>query len=260
MSKAQGWVPKQHGAWAMLIVPFVAGAMLRSRVASLDAWLLPLAAAELAAYLCFNSLTLWLRAAPARRGNYVRPLVVYAAITAVFGLASLLLGGWPILGWLPIAVPLGGLAVWLAAQRKDRAVLSGLATVAMASGMGLVVRFITPGAILAEWPASRPDAAVMGALFGYFFGTVWHVKALIRERGQRSSRLRSLAWHGLTIFIALGGALIGWTSWWWIIFFAIALARTWWMTQPKLAGQLKPLQIGVVEIVLSLIALLIAVS
>lgn len=255
MSRQQGWMPRAHGVWAMLIVPFVTGVVLRSRVAPLDAWLIPLALAVLAAYLCFNALTLWLRAAPARRGTYTRPVLAYGAVAAAFGTLALLMGAWPILAWLPVALPFVALAVWLAAQRKDRAVASGFATIALAVGMGLVVRFVTPGGLLDAWPAAARDVLIIVAQFGYFFGTVWHVKALIRERGRRRARLRSIAWHLGATLAAVSGAVTGWASPLWIAFFAVTTGRTWWMTHPEVAPRIKPIQIGIMEITLSVAAL-----
>ncbi len=244
----------------MMIVPFVVGVILRSRVASLDAWLLPLAAAELAAYLCFNALTFWLRAAPSRRHTYTRPVVVYGLAAAASGGLAMALGAWPMLAWLPVALPMAALAIWLASQRRDRDVLSGLATVALAVGMGLVTRFVTPAGLLDDWPSQARDALVMLGLFGYFFGTVWHVKALIRERGQRRARWRTLLWHAVMVGLAALGAVTGWTSGWWIVFFTITTLRSWWMTRPHVSSRLKPLQIGVTEIVLSLVALAISLT
>ena len=42
------------------------------------------------------------------------------------------------------------------------------------------MRFITPAAMVDEWSTAYGDVAIMVALFVYFFGTVLHVKALIR--------------------------------------------------------------------------------
>lgn len=254
---SQSWVPRQHGAWAMLIVPFALGVVLRSRVANLDAWLVPLAVTVLAAYFCFNALTFWLRAAPARRSSYTRPVLVYGAVALGFGMLTMLMGGWPIMAWLPIGLPFAVAAVWLASNRHDRAILSGFATQVLAVGMGLVVRFITPAAMVAEWPTAYRDAVVMVALFIYFFGTVLHVKALIRERGQRPARLRAVSWHAAATVLAVGAVAAGWAAAMWIVFFAGTKARTWYMSRPDLVGRLKPLQIGVLEIVLSVCAFLI---
>lgn len=221
--------------------------------------MLPLAVAVFTGYFGFNVLSLQLKAAPRRRAAYRVPNLVYGAATFVLGLAVLLLGGWPIAAWLPIALPLAALAIWLASRRQDRAVASGFATVALAMGVGLVVRFHTPAELFADWPAGLPDAAVFVALFGYFFGTVWHVKALIRERGQRPARIRALGWHLLMVALATLAAAAGWLSIWWIAFFIIATARTWYLTRPELAGRYKPLHIGVLEIILSVLIVIIAV-
>lgn len=253
--KSQGWVPHQHGVWAMLIVPFVVGAVLRSRQTSLDVWLVPLAFAELAAYLCFNALTSRLRAAPVRRGSYTVPVLVYGGVAGALGLLALVLGGWPILSWLPIALPFGALAVWLASRRQDRSPLSGFATVTLAVGMALVVRFVTPGAMLDDLPGAARDLAIVAALWAYFFGTVWHVKAMIRQRGQRPARLRSIAWHGGATTAAAVASVAGLASPLWIGFFAATTARTWWMTRPEVAPRIKPIQIGVMEMTLSVFAL-----
>ena len=256
-SASQGWVPRQHGAWAMLIVPFALGVVLRARVADLDAWLVPLAATVFAAYFCFNALTFWLRAAPARRSSYTRPVLVYGAIALVFGVLALVMGGWPITSWLPIGLPFAVLAVWLASHRNDRAVLSGFATEALAVGMGLVVRFITPAAMVDEWSTAYGDVAIMVALFVYFFGTVLHVKALIRERGRRPARVRAVTWHAVATLVAVAAALAGWASPLWVAFFTVTTLRTWYMSRPDLVGRFKPAQIGVLEIVLSVSAFVI---
>lgn len=259
MSKHQGWIPKQHGAWAMLIVPLIIGLVLRARLAPLEIWLIPLVVAVFTGYFGFNVLSLQLKAAPRRRAAYRVPNLVYGAATGLLAIAVLLLGGWPIVAWLPVALPLAALAIWLAAQRQDRAVASGFATVALAIGVGLAIRFPTPAELFADWPAALPDALVFVALFGYFFGTVWHVKALIRERGQRPARLRALGWHGAMVLLATLAAAAGWLSVWWIAFFVVATARTWYLTRPELAGRFKPLQIGVLEIILSVFITIIAV-
>lgn len=255
----QAWIPKQHGAWAMLIVPFVAALVLRARAVGLDGWLAPMGLAIFTGYFGFNALTLWLRAAKTRRAPYRRPIQVYGAVTALLAILVLVLGGWPLLGWLPIATPLAGLAIWLAAQRKDRAVASGFATVALAVGAGLAARFASPLELLTDWSVNSADLLVFVALFGYFFGTVWHVKALIRERGQRPARRRALIWHLALVALATLAALTQAASPAWIVFFALTVARTWWLTRPQVAATLKPLQIGIAEIVLSVLALLIAV-
>ena len=61
------WIPNQHGAWAMLAVPFAAAVILRARVADVPAWTIPLAVLWLVGYLLFNAVLAWRKTAPARR-------------------------------------------------------------------------------------------------------------------------------------------------------------------------------------------------
>ena len=63
------------------------------------------------------------------------------------------------------------------------------------------------------------------ALFGYFFGTVLHVKSLIRERGNTRMAAASTAWH-LAWTVATFPAWGATTSWAWTILFAVATLRT----------------------------------
>lgn len=259
MNSIRDWIPRQHGAWAMLIVPFVTGAVLRARSADQAAWLAPMGGAILTGYFGFDILTRWLHARPDRRSRYRRQLIGYASATVLLLALVLALGGWRLLGWLVPGIPFGALAVRLSARRRDRSLASGFATVAMAVGFGLAVRFPSPVELIRAWPTAGRDAIVFGALFGYFFGTVLHVKALIRERGQPAARRRTLFGHLILTGLAVVAALAGLAANWWIGFFVLATARTWWLTRPALVGRLRPSRIGMVEIVLSLLALIIAI-
>lgn len=241
----------------MLIVPFVVGAGLRARASELEIWLIPLGLAELAGYLSFYTAGLWLRAAPARRGGYLAPLRCYGLIAVACLAGVVALGGTIIFSWLPVTVPLGASAIWLSTRGRDRSIASGLVSVTLAVGMGVVVRFPNPAELIAGWPVTAPDLFVLGALFGYFAGTVWHVKSLIRQWGNPTARRHSLVWHVVMIFAALAGALSGLGSPAWIAFFAAATARSWWLTRYS-APRPRPAKIGIIEIVLSAAALLIA--
>ena len=73
--KNRGWVPAQHGAWAMLVVPYAVGVLTRVRDGLPLPWFLaPLLAFWLLAYFAFNAVSVWLKAHPARRGPLVAPV------------------------------------------------------------------------------------------------------------------------------------------------------------------------------------------
>lgn len=78
-----GWVPQQHGAWAMLVVPYLLGAigLVRSGGTGPREWVvLPLLFVTwMIGYFAFNAATLWLKARPRRRPAFVRPILTYGA-------------------------------------------------------------------------------------------------------------------------------------------------------------------------------------
>ncbi|MFC6619164.1 YwiC-like family protein [Deinococcus radiophilus] len=77
------WVPAAHGAWAMLLLPYLVGIMLRLAEGPLPAYIWPLLPTWLLGYFAYNALTLWLKSGGKPR--YLRPLAVYTGAAAVFG-------------------------------------------------------------------------------------------------------------------------------------------------------------------------------
>jgi len=256
---ARGWLPNQHGAWAMLTVPFVVGVVLRSRSGEpLEAWLVPLAVAELSAYLAFNALGLWLHAAPARRDCFRKPITAYGLLTAVSAALVIVLGGGRLLWWLPLAAPLIAWAIWQASRKQDRSVTSGLATITLAVGMGLAVRFPDPRELLGLSSDIAPVLAIFAALLAYFAGTVWYVKSLIREWGNPQARRQAIGWYAVFTMLTLVAAAVRLLNPGWPVFFAICTLRAWWFSAPRRGHRPKPAQIGFLEIAMSLVALVIA--
>lgn len=239
-----GWIPNQHGAWAMLVVPYLLGLVLAVRAGVAGVWLAPLFAFWLLGYFAFHAASLWLKAAPRKRPAYVRPVVTYALASGVFGVLTLALGGvalaWWVLAYAPLLVP----ALWLAAQRRERATLGGALTVAAASLMALVARFPDPRGLGGPDAAEPLSVAVL--LFGYFFGTVLYVKTNIRERGSRGFLVASIGWHASFTLAAAALAASGMLPWWWAAFFAVTAARA--AAVPGLRWSAK--RLGIVEAVL----------
>lgn len=239
-----GWIPNQHGAWAMLLVPFGCGAVLAGRAGTAGWWLLPLFCCWILGYFAFHAASLWLKAAPRRRPTYVRPLLTYGSASAVTGAFTLLLGGagmalW-ILPYLPLLLP----ALWLASLRRERATLGGALTVAAACLMTMVARFPDPRILLASGAAWMPPTMIAACLFAYFFGTVLYVKTNIRERGSRGYLLASIMWHGCATAATLAGTLAGLLAWWWPLFFFAMTLRA--ALVPRLRWSAKKL--GLVEV------------
>ncbi len=251
-----GWLPTQHGAWAMLVVPFLVGVALRGHDGLPLTWFLaPLFAFWLLGYFAFNAGSGWLKAHPTRRRPFVAPLVTYAAASAGFGLLTLLGAGPRILTWVPVYLVLLLPALVLAARRRERATLGGALTTAAAALMTLVVRFPDATELLSGTQGAR-SAAAAAFVFAYFFGTVFYVKTNIRERGNPRFYALSVGWHAAAGLAAVVLLAAGAASGGWVALFAVATLRA--AVVPRLRPPWTPLRIGLLEIALSIAVVCIA--
>lgn len=174
----------------MLITPLVVGA-----VSTGPRWAhLLLLAFWVAGYLAFFATGLWLRSG--RRARYLPPARAYVLVAAVLGLAVLLVDP-PLLRWAPLfALPLG-IGLRAAATRRDRALLSGLATSLGSSLMTPVAYDLGSGA---DWSVAWQLTAVLA---GYFAGTVLYVRSAIRGRDDPRVLAASVAFHAALAAAAL---------------------------------------------------------
>lgn len=228
----------------MLTVPFLLGTILRARAGEPLVPLVPLFGFWIVGYVAFHLASGLLKAAPGRRQEWVRPLTGAVCAATVLGVTTLALSGPGVLAWVPAFAPLLVSALALARARRERTLAGGALTVAAASLMTVVARHPDPLAL-----PTHPDAAALGAALGtfaYFFGTVWYVRTLIRERGNSTYLIASLAWHATATVVAAVLALGGVAPWWWTILFAALTARA--CLVPRLRPPPAPWQVGVGEI------------
>ncbi|SCL23709.1 YwiC-like protein [Micromonospora rhizosphaerae] len=226
------FLPPQHGAWAMLLLPYAAALTVTG-----PRWPhLPLLGAWLAGYLLSYYA---LQAVKTGRPDRVRPqLLLYGGATALLA-APVLLARPAVLGYAPLYGLLVGGNVWYARRRRERAVLNDLASVTQSTLMVFVV------ATVAGVPP-RALAGVAAAVFAYLVATVLYVKTMIRERESAGYRRASVAYHLAVLLVAVvawGPAMAA--------VFGLLLLRA-----ALLPGRrLSPLRVGVLEIVGSLLVL-----
>lgn len=239
VSAAGRWIPHQHGAWAMLAVPYAAGVLLGDH----PTWAqLPLFAAWLLAYLAAFHAQQWLRLRrlsrnPRAAARHVRPALVLGALLAAVGLPLAVAYPWLLLAAAAMT-PFLAINAWHARVNRERALLNGLAAVVPACGM-LLVALRLGGGTLAEGLAP----ALVCLL--YFAGTVPYVKTMIRERKSAAYRRGSVAYHAAAL---LAAALL---NPWLALPFAVYLARA-----AVLPGRgLKVPVVGAVEVGCSLLLL-----
>ncbi len=224
--RSPGWVPNQHGAWAMLASPLLLGAL-----ASGPAWIhLPLAAFWFAGYFAFNAASLWLKSG--RKTRFARPVQVYAVLAALLGLLTAALGP-ALVRWAPLfLIPLG-VGMWAAARRRERDLLAGVTTV-VGSALMTIVAFDAGGGT-----DLRRAAILAAGQFLYFAGTVFYVKSMIRERDNPRFLWTSIGFHAASVLFLAAAAP------WVATVFVVLTVRAWWV--PRLGWT--PKQVGIVEIV-----------
>ncbi|MFD7263870.1 YwiC-like family protein [Streptomyces sp. NPDC059874] len=205
------WLPDQHGAWAMLTVPFLAGTLLAPRPGWAHALLF---AAWLLGYVAIFHGQQWLRLharglRSARRHG--RPALVFGAAFAAAALPVAALHPW-LTAAAAAASPFVLVNTYYAWRGRERALVNGLAAVVPACGMLLVAARLGGLGPAGSWP---PAAACLL----YFAGTVPYVKTMIRERNSRAYRVGSVTYHAAAL--AAAACLSPWLA----IPFAAYLAR-----------------------------------
>lgn len=182
-------LPREHGAWAMLVAPPVIGGILAG-----ISWLhLLLLGGLVAGYMSVGALLQYVRAAPRRRQpSMVRWSIVYATIAA-FALA---LPVWrePALLWIgalaTVALPVDVVFVRL---RRERALINGIISV-MALTTGLLAAY--------QLGAGQLDRRALVAWLLcvlFFVGSLLFVKSMIRRRGDRSFLWGSASYHAAVV-------------------------------------------------------------
>lgn len=229
MAKNSGWVPQQHGAWAMLAVPSLVGTVQAVTSEQAPHWVgrVALLLAFWVGYFCFNAVTLLIKAPPRRRRLFVRPVAIYAAASALCLLLAVGLLGWGLLTWGLAYGPLAAAALLLVWMRQERSTVSGALTVAAASLFAAVLVAPQLSELVARWREDPHTRALWTALvcFLYFFGTVWAVKTMIRRRGSRWWWLASIGFHAVATAVATAGTLTGHLTWPYLVFFLATTAR-----------------------------------
>ncbi len=174
------WIPPQHGVWAMLLLPYLAGLQFGL------SWLhVPLLVMWLSGWLASYYALLTVKTLRLRR--YWRQVLAYAVVSAAAALPLFALR--PGLLWFaPVFAALLGVNAFAARVGQERASANGIASVTMASLMAM----IAPATAGLDWTLGIPVAI---AAWLYLAGTVFYVKNMIRERGSRAHYVVSVAFH-----------------------------------------------------------------
>ena len=187
---------------------------------------------------------LWLKAR--RRPRYLPPVQAYLPAAAAVGLL-VAVSAPHLVRWAPLFVVPMAVGLYASATRDERSIWSGLATTAGAT-------VLTPVAfdVAGDW--SGRTATVWWAtsvLGGYFAGTVFYVKTMIRERGAKGWRVASVLWHLPIIgLVALGPVVVGMS---WAAVAAVLVVAVVLLGRATVLPRcpLSPKVVGIIEIVLT---------
>lgn len=218
------WVPPQHGAWAMLLVPYLAGLLTVG-----FAWPhLPLLVAWIAGYLLSYFALL---AVKTRRLARFRTQVLAYGGTALAAGGMVLLARPGLIVYAPVFAAVLLINGFFASRRDDRALVNGLVSVA-----GAVVIMPVVASVAGVDPWRIADPLVASLL--YFAGTVFFVKTCIRERDNRPLYLVSVGFHAVALAVAS------------LLDPLYAVPFTWYLVRAALLPRrhATPKQLGLVEI------------
>ncbi|PQM75229.1 YwiC-like family protein [Corynebacterium sp. J010B-136] len=237
--RSQGWMPNQHGAWFMLFIPPLMGMILQPSWAAV-----PLFITWWFGYFTYFAITIWVKSR--LRKKHLPPVLTYGAITALAGIAALITQ-WQLIAWLPIFAPIIAVAVYETIKRRERSLVSGWSTVLAAAMMLPTVASIstsgTPAAVSADlWWATAWFAL-------YFGGSIYYVKTLIRDFGNRSRFIQSVIFHAIVYVAALGLAFAQPHTWPVAVVGALLAARSY--AVPRIAQRrgkrIPPKHVGMID-------------
>lgn len=202
----RAWVPNQHGAWAMLVTPWLLGCLLAGW-----SWIqVPVLVTALVAYLTLWATCRWLTSR--FQSRYRQPVLVYGVVMLIWAMGVLLAS--PSVLWFALVIaPATGIQLLFAWFRAERSLINGFVAMAQACLLGPVTAVASGTALSATVP-------IYVASLLYFAGTVLHVKSLVREAGEPAYERASIGYHAAAMIAA------AFISGWLVIPFAVFLART----------------------------------
>ncbi|WP_215146037.1 YwiC-like family protein [Exiguobacterium qingdaonense] len=227
-------IPTQHGAWSMLILPFVLGGMVGGWT-----WThVPFAIAWLFVYMGTFFLFQYIKQRKKSR-DLLRTVMIYLII-AIVAIVPVFLVEWRLIWFAAAMIPFGLVNAYFAKVKDERNVWNDVSAVTSFCIGGMASYYL--GARLLDativWIFALP--------FLYFMGSIFFVKTMIREK--KSIVYRNLSWgyHILLfiVFIVLGYPLLA-------LAYAPSLIRAVWFY-----GKTIPImKIGIVEIANSIFVL-----
>ncbi|ADP34241.1 YwiC-like family protein [Bacillus atrophaeus] len=183
-------IPKQHGAWAMLLIPICLGMVKGGPVL----WHIPLFTGWLFLYLTVYPITL---AVKKKKTKDYQKWIFYYGIAACCSIIAVVIHK-PAFIWLGFSLfPLFLVHVYYARTKNERALLNDIAGVLFFSTGGLASCWLGAGS-LDGWAWF---IFAQSSLF--FIGSSFYVKSMIREKNNKTFAYCSWGYHLLLPFLSI---------------------------------------------------------
>jgi len=250
-------LPKEHGAWAMLYVPFILGVAVAGRV-NWPVLLLLLSAT--AVFISRESLLVYSRALARGRGaaEVGRTLLLYIALAAAFG--SPLILAFELFWLIPLGV-IGAALLFIngrqATRMEERSMMSEIMAVCGLTMTAPAAYYAASG----RWGMTALWLWLLSAL--YMASSVFYIKLRVyrlnpRKQAEQRQAWRSCAAYHSFLIVALPALIFaGSLGLFAFIAFTPVLVRTFWgMFAPE--SKVNLTRAGILEIVYSLVFLVCA--
>src|ERR1051326_7839061 len=187
-------LPKEHGAWAMLYVPFCMGILVAG---SLSWRVLLLGLSMTFVFIARESLLLWWRARS--RGKEAsdtgRLMLIYFGLAALCGAPLIFFS--QLFGLVPMAllvIVLLGINTLQAAQREDRTVLGESLAIIGLTLTAPAAYYVARG----KWETVALWLWILSAL--YFTSSIFYVKLRVLALSARKEQARQQAWWSCALY------------------------------------------------------------
>lgn len=243
-----GWIPDQHGAWPMALMPLTAGLIITTPKTPALTFL---TLAWVSGFLLFSVSEKYIKSR--FRPRYRPATITYAILAAAFTALTLLTAP-NLFWWALLYVPLIGYWAFSVWRRKERDLAPRFSTIIAAA---LVIPVAVNTSSGAPWFAHFEKRAwlMAGLLGAYFALTVPYVKTLIRERNNPTWLHGSIVGHVIATVIVWVFFALNLVPIWHALAWVLVCARA--VMMPLIATHRgkpwRPAVVGTVETVLSLL-------
>jgi hypothetical protein len=233
----QLFLPKQHGAWAMLIIPFwlgvAASGFLWQHIPFFFGWLF--------LYLATYPMLLLFKK---KKISFYTKWTVFYIVPALLLLFIVLFARPSIIYFGLIMIPFFFINAYFSSKNNDRAFLNDISAILVFSIAGLASSYFYNGSI------NNQTILIFIASIMFFIGSTFYVKTMIREK--KNQQFKWISW-GYHVIVPIVWLISG--QWIVAIAFIPSLVRAFYMYGKPYTAK----QVGIYEIINSVIFFIIIV-